>query len=279
MRTLIFNSTNLVNTTNKNIYRYIFPNGARFNKGEQIALASLVIPYSWYNISAALSNNTLQIIYNNITTNIVIPDGFYTITTLNSFIKSISLNTTNNLPYSLTATGLVVFYYELIQNTTYYSIQLNSYPAILPAGDTNPKGAIFTGLTPLIKINTKLSELIGLLPNINYPTTPQNTIFSIYSAQQNLIPNFSGDANSIIIECNIVENSLASSSKILYNFSIVDTTYGKNIVVSPSSFSFIDILESNYQYIEIVFKDSLFNNLQIKDPNLSIQLIIKGVNE
>ena len=279
MRTLIFNSTNLVNTPSKNIYRYIFPNGARFNKGEQIALASLVIPYSWYNISAALSNNTLQIIYNNITTNIVIPDGFYTITTLNSYIKSISLNTTNNLPYSLTANGLVVYFYELIQNTTFYSIQLNSYPAILQAGETNPKGAIFTGLTPLIKINTKLSELIGLLPNINYPTTPQNTIYSIYSAQQNLIPNFSGDANSIIIECNIVENSLTSSSKLLYNFSIVDTTYGRNIVVSPSSFSFIDILESNYQYIEIVFKDSLFNNLQIKDPNLSIQLIIKGINE
>ena len=278
MRTLIFNSTNLINSPSKNVYRYIFPNSARFFKGEQIALASLVIPYSWYNITQALNNNRLQIIYNGQTTNIVIEDGFYTISSLNAYIKAISLNTDNNLPYSITATGSVVYYYELIQNTTYYSIQLNCYPALL-SGNSNPKGATFTGLTPIVKINSNLSNIIGLLPNINYPLTPQNIIFSIYSAEQNLIPNFSGDTNSIIVECNIVENSLAASSKILYNFSPIDTTYGRNIIVSPSSFSFIDILESNYQYIELVFKDTLFNNLQIRDPNLSIQLIIKGVNE
>ena len=278
MRTLILNANNLIDTNNKNVFRYKFPNSAKFNKGDSLALMNLEIPYSWYNITSELKNNTLQITYNNQTTNIIIPDGYYTITALNSYIRSVCLLSTNNLPYSMTATNDIIYFFEFVQNTAFYSIQINSYPAVLGA-NSNPKGATFTGLTPVIRITSELSKIIGINSNVNYPSSAQNTSFSIYSAQQNNIPNFSGDQNSIVIECNIIENSLGTSSKILYSFSPVSTTFGRNIVVAPSQFSFIDILESNYQYLDIIFKDSVLNNLKMRDPNICIQLVIKSINE
>ena len=63
MRNLIFNSNNVVANSFNSRFRYTFSGGGGYTvqDGDQIALASLQIPYSWFNISAMNGNNSYSI--------------------------------------------------------------------------------------------------------------------------------------------------------------------------------------------------------------------------
>jgi hypothetical protein len=79
----IINSSNVVGYFN-NQFRYKFPNnGIVIPEGSDVCLANTIIPYSFYNITAAEGNNTFSFTYysgstpNTIT--VTLNDGFYTV--------------------------------------------------------------------------------------------------------------------------------------------------------------------------------------------------------
>ena len=277
MRTLIFNSSNVVPNTNNSIYRFKFPSSVKFHKNDKIAIQSITFPYSMQNLNASFyQNTTISIIYNGQTTNIKIPDGFYLTSDLSQFLQSQCLLTSNNLPYQVDSFGNVSYFFEFIQNPTYYSIELNVYPAILSSGFTNPKGAVFTGLTPQIVINSNLKNIIGF--NLGtFPPTAQNSNYTIQSYQMGLIPNTT-PVNAVIIQCSIVNNNYDVASRTLYSFS-PNTTYGSNIVISPSAFAWINIFEGSYDVLDLTFTDQNYQRMNILDPNLCIQVLIKSFDE
>ena len=277
MRTLIFNSNNVLPNTNNSVYRFNFPASVKFHRGDKIAIQSITFPYSFQNLNKLYyQNTTIQIIYNNQTTNITLPDGFYLVSDISNYIQQQCLLSTNNLPYQTNSSGQNSFYFELITNTTYYSTELIIYPAILKSGYTNPKNCVYTGLTPQININSNISKIIGINQDI-YPLNPQNSIYIIQSYQQNNIPNAT-PVNSIVIQCNIINNDYDIASKTLYSFS-PSVQYGSNIVISPSAFAFINIIESTQAFLDLIFTDQNYKQMAILDPNICIQVLIKSFDE
>ena len=67
MRVIVMNSSNLVQDGQNNKLIYKFPNSVVF-KNNSIAVSSVSMYYSWFNISSALGNNTFTYSWTNGTT-------------------------------------------------------------------------------------------------------------------------------------------------------------------------------------------------------------------
>lgn len=269
---VILNSSNLVSTPFNNVYRYNFPTGSVKFKDAKIAVSNISMYYSWFNISVANKNNTFDIIFPVVgTISITVPDGFYSIASLNSFIQSEFIT---NSVYLVDASGNNVYYLELVENATFYSVQLNCYPVptSLPAGFTNPAGMAFPGAleTPqLVVPATLFQNLIGF-DAATYPPAPLTTTFSALST---FTPQVA-PVQSLLVSCNIVSNIYANPETILYSFNTGDTEFGDNIDSHPNQFSFVNIEEGSYTSLSVEFLDQSFKKVSINDTNLVIQLLI-----
>jgi hypothetical protein len=130
MRTLIVNSSNVVANTNNSVYRYNFPAGnVEFQKGQKLALGSIQMYYSTFNITAAQTNNQFSYIWvdgREIT--ITIPDGFYDIGQLNDFLHFVMVQQGH---YLLDSAGNYYYFITLVINTSTYTIAVNTYPISL----------------------------------------------------------------------------------------------------------------------------------------------------
>ena len=126
---VIINSNNLVSSSSNNVYRYNFPGSGIFSKGTKIAVSSVQIYYSWQNINSTYQNNTFSIIMpvgaGTSTIQITVPSGTYSISDLNSYIQSALV--TNGF-YLVDSSGNYVYYIELLENSTRYAVQLNTFP-------------------------------------------------------------------------------------------------------------------------------------------------------
>ena len=126
---LILNSSNLVQSSINNTYRYTFPQGSVKFKNSKIAVANIAVYYSWFNISSANGNNQFQFRWPTAGTENVytvnIPDGFYDISALNTYLQQFCI--TNSL-YLINSSSQFVFYLEYQINPNAYAIQVNCYP-------------------------------------------------------------------------------------------------------------------------------------------------------
>ena len=130
MKTLIINSTNVVANTNNSVYRYVFPAGAvNFLDGQKLALGSIQMYYSTFNISSAQSNNQFSYIWvdgREIT--ITIPDGFYDVAQLNDFLHFVMVQQGH---YLTDSNGNYYYFITFVINTSTYTININTYPMSL----------------------------------------------------------------------------------------------------------------------------------------------------
>jgi hypothetical protein len=130
MKTLIINSSNVVANTNNSVYRYNFPAGAvNFNDGQKLALGSIQMYYSTFNITSAQGNNQFSYIWvdgREIT--ITIPDGFYDIASLNDFLHFVMVQQGH---YLTDTNGNYYYFITFVVNTSTYSVNINTYPISL----------------------------------------------------------------------------------------------------------------------------------------------------
>jgi len=130
MRTLIVNSSNVVANTNNSVYRYNFPAGnVEFKAGQKLALGSIQMYYSTFNITSAQSNNQFSYIWvdgREIT--VTIPDGFYDIGQLNDFLHFVMVQQGH---YLLDSTGNYYYFITFVVNASTYQININTYPMSL----------------------------------------------------------------------------------------------------------------------------------------------------
>lgn len=273
---LIINSSGLQSSTFNNTYRYTFPQGSVQFKNSKVAVSNINIYYSWYNITSTFNNNSFSFIFPNAggttTYTVNIPDGYYSISELNSYLQQYCI--TNNL-YLINSSGDYVYYLEFITNSTYYSIQFNAYPVptVLPAGWTDP-GFSFpvASTTPrLVVPSTNFQNLIGFNAG-TYPTPAQATT---YSKLSDFTPQVS-PTQSIILACSLLNNKYSNPSTILYSFTASNTNFGSIIESSPNQYSFVDIQDGSYPYFEISLFDQDYQPLQINDTNLVVQLLISS---
>jgi hypothetical protein len=275
---LVLNSSNVIGRDN-NIYKYNFINGMfTIKEDSEIALSSITLPYSWFNITSAYNNNTFQIIWygsTTITYTVIIPDGFYLISDINNYLENFMIQ--NSLYLIDSSTGNYIFYVKLFTSSTYYSNQILCFaiPSSLPSGYTAPSGWAgfpIIASTPLFTVlNNNLTVLLGFSAG-SYPSITQSTNYSILS---NLLPPVGSPVNSIIVRCSLIDNAVAMPTDILDSFPI-NATFGSNINYSPNYEKWISIRKGTYSNITITFVDQDFNNIVILDPNVIITLLIKN---
>jgi hypothetical protein len=130
MRTLIINSSNVVPNTNNSVYKYNFPAGnVEFVKGQKLALGSVQMYYSTFNITSAQGNNQFSYIWvdgREIT--ITIPDGFYQVSTLNDFLHFVMVQQGH---YLLDTAGNYYYFITFVINSATYAIDVSTFPISL----------------------------------------------------------------------------------------------------------------------------------------------------
>ena len=282
--TVLLNSTNVVKDGNNNRLTYNFPQAKTF-KNNAIVLDGLAVFYSWYNISAKYQNNQLSYSWINstgtgyTTSTITIPDGFYSVPSLNAYIQSVFV--TNNHYLVNTLTNKKYFLLEIVENSNFYSIQVNSYAVnqayltsqtwTIPAGATWTVGA--TVLQPQFIINQNgFRDLIGYsagsFPPINTPATGIT-----YSSLSSVCPQVS-PVNSLIVRCNLVSSDYSIPTDVLTSFHI-NANWGEVISFNPSNANPIKIRDGVYERIEITICDQNYNSISIIDPSMVVRLLIQ----
>lgn len=274
---IIINESNLVSTPNNNIYEYSFPAGSVRLDDCSIAVQSIQMYYSWFNITAARQNNEFKFIhpvaagYNTYT--VTIPDGYYSILGLNAYLQNFLI--ANNL-YLQDAAGDNVYYLEIVENPTIYAVQFNAYivPIALPGGWTDPSGAFSFPLvseTPqLIVTSTNFRDLIGF----NAGTYPAGPSAVNYSKASDYTPQVS-PVSSVLLNCNLLENYYANPQTLLYSFTSTGTAFGGLLDIKPPEYTFVKVQTGSFWSIRIEFTDQLFRALPINDSNLVVTLLIR----
>lgn len=244
-----------------------------------IALSNLYIYYSWINIASFYNNNTFSYVWYDaggaITFDIVVPDGFYSVATLNAYLQSQMIANGTYLIDSVTNEN--IYYLTLTTNPAYYALEIraNPIPTSLPAGYTQPTNWIgsypATATTPQMIIpNTKIQELSGF-PAGTYPPTPQSTTYNVLS------PNTPQVAvvQSVVVLCSLLRNTLTNPNTILYTFTAGGRQFGELIYFSVPELIFTEIQDGFYDGFEITFVNQNYEPMIIKDSNIVLQLVIQ----
>ncbi len=290
MSTLItLNSSNVSNTQN-NIYTFNFPTGSVSLKNSRVALQSIIIPYSWYNVSGTVyNNNTFQITMpvtiggssTQQTINITIPQGFYSLDQINQVLQAQLLNSGY---YLINASNNNVFYIEIVINLNLNCAQINSYvvptskPATWSYGTTGTWGASGVGSLPLtanqvpqiIISSNNFGKLIGFNSG-TYPSSTTSTS-TVSTSSQNM-PQIT-PVTSVYVGCSLVRNVYSNPTSIIGNIGIT-SNFATQIIYSPNEFTWLPVLEGTIPSFSVIFYDQLFNNLAINDTNLTINLLIE----
>ena len=280
---LTLNSTNVSNTNTNTSFKYNFINGGFTCKDYEMCVSSITLPYSFYNVSSYYANKTFSLIFPTAATtiqyDITLPDGFYTVTEINSYIQQVCVD---NGAYLLNSSGNYVYFVQLIYNTTYYSVQLLTFlvPTLATIGTyTQPSSGLYSGAglpttsstTQLVLASTgSIRTIIGFAAG-TFPPTTQTVSWNISST---LTP-IGTTVNSIIMRCSLVSNSCTSPSDILDSMPIKDVSFGSNITYDPNFEKFVSVTNGTFNSFVFTFCDQSLNEIYARDPNVSITLIIR----
>jgi len=309
MHTITLSRSNIVGDDNNRLV-YNLP-GSKNLEGAEIALVDLFMYYSWLNINAQpLANNTFSIIWPAMTeiggintTNdteipIVIPDGLYEISDLNSFLQQWSID--NNYYLINSSTGEYVYFIQLQTNVTRYACQANSFTiptgGAIPAGYTAPAGgfanSIYTPIgaaggtstvanqAPGWYFPANFNDILGFTANTYFPgpgavpftTTdafPDGNTSIISTQAPNVQPN-----NVVYLNCNLVSNAYSSPSTFLYPIP-AKSSIGDLLAIEPPEFAWNKLMPGQASQVILTITDVAGQPIKIQDPNILITLIIR----
>ena len=281
---LIVNSTNNVGTNN-NTYLYNFIQGNfTIPEDSEIMVSACQIPYSFYNITSAYNNNSFSFSFPTgsstyTTTTIVIPDGFYTTTSLNAYLQQWMIGKGY---YLINASGQNFYYLSIQYNTFQYGNQIicTPVPISLPTGYTQPSnwaGYPTVSRTPYITIlattTNNFFKYLGF--NAGDYGISQTTSQS-YNSQ--LTPQGS-TVNSIIIRCSLVKNNVGIPMDMLDSFPISNTSFGANINYSPQVSKWVALNSGTFSNFIITICDQNLNLIQSLDNNILLTLLMRFPNK
>ena len=293
MRTLIVNSTNLVNDGQNNKLIYKFPNSVHF-KDSFISLSQAQMYYSWFNITSEFNNNTIQYVWIDgagvqTTYTITIPDGLYEVNTLNQLLQYTFIQNGHYLVNS----GQNVYYAEFILNPSRYAVQINTFlfPTSLPVGYTNPAGVAFPpqSFNPSIILPPKVNVILGFVQNFTTnlninnafvpPVSPyvsklaNGTLSYISTVAPNLQPN-----SSVIINISNIDNQYAQPTGTCYTI-IPTVAIGEVINEKPVNYIWNKLIPGTYNQLTINILGNDLSPIKIQDPSMTFVFVIKEGNE
>ncbi len=299
MFVLVLNETNIVQDGQNNKLVYKFPNSMEL-KNKYLAVSSISMYYSWFNITVAEQNNTFNYTWPNYGTshtlyNIIIPDGLWDISTINKYCQYTMIE---NGTYYISPTGLNIYPFELIVNVNRYAIQLNTYllPTALPSGYSVPVN--FVGF-PSNEENVSVgfpsffNKLIGYpvdfysdvnIANTSTFTTPtKNTNYAskndigTISYLSNTSPQIQPNS-SILFSVSNINNPYSSPSSIIYSLNS-SVGIGELIVDKPPNYLWTKMIDGVYNEIRLSLLSPNLKPISINDPNMTILLTIRDKDD
>jgi len=284
MRTVVLNTSNLIQDGQNNKLVFKFPSSVKFDKS-YVAVSSINMYYSWFNISTSLANNTFTYYWKDSvgtdqTTTITIPDGLYNIDQLNTYLHSTLILANRYLINN--ATGAYLFYLNFLINPTRYAVQidLGQVPITVPAGFSVPSagfngagGFPNTVFSPYLTIGQKLGDLIGFEAGTIPSPTTTSASETLSTKSPNLQPN-----STVLVSCSGVDNNVAIPNSIIYSIT-PSVSVGEAIIDKPPAFLWCKLISGFYNQFQISLLGTDFNPLQINDPQMTIILAFAQEDE
>ena len=76
----------------------------------------------------------------------------------------------------------------------------------------------------------------------------------------------------VLVHCNLVKNDYQHSSKVLFSF-LPNKQFGQLINISPNTLTMMNIIKTEFSFVEVWFTDQISKALEIED-NVNLTLII-----
>jgi hypothetical protein len=295
-KTLILNASNVVAGSNNSAFLYSYPQGGYTYKDDIIAIQSISMYFSAFNITSTYNNNSFSYIWIDGTTNVVnIPDSFLQVSDINAYFQS---QMVANKHYLTTSTGSYVYLLELVINQSRYAVQLNSF-LISTAIATANSWTIASGATWVLPTNSILPYLVvpatnnfGKLIGFSagqYPagaitgSPPAQVQTPAYASSQSILSTTAPQItpySSFLVYCSLVNNRAVIPSQLIYSFTPTDSTFGALQTFQPQAeLGWNKIVDGQYTSFLIEFRDQLGNPISFQDPNTLITLYTKNKNE
>lgn len=292
MRTIILNSNDIVEGTGNSVLQYQFAGGnINLKKGQKVALASIQMYNSTFNITAANKNNSFSYKWVDGTDYpVVIPDGFYDIVSLNAYLH---FTMVQNKHYLETSTGDFVYFITITTNAARYAVEVNCFGMsaavataegwVLPASPTFVIPTNF--IVPSLIVPSAVTSNFGLVIGFAAGTFPVSSIAGAppaqvqtpaYTTDQQFLSTITPQVtpiSSFIFTCSLVNNNYAVPNNLIYSFS-PQGTIGEQFTITPNQYVFIDVLPAQYNSFQVTFIDQNFRPIIIQDPNMIIQIVI-----
>jgi hypothetical protein len=288
-RTIIINSSNIISNTNNSQFQYNFPGGGIDLKPTQkIGLVNLSMYYSTFNITISNNNNSYSYIWiDGLSYNVIMPDGFYDIDTINNFLH---FTFVQNQHYFISSNGDYVYLITWNVNASRYSVELNSFGISTSLSTTNswtkPVGSLWLIPTNFIipkivipsnKFSLVVGFSVGKYPNSVISGVPPSQIQTpSYLTNQQFLSSFTPQVSplsSYILTCSLINNNYAIPNNLIYSFS-PKGTIGEQFEIQPYEYMMINCNPGTYSYFTLTLVDQNFQPVSIQDPNIIIQLII-----
>lgn len=286
MHLICLNASNVLSNTNNSRYVYKFPTSATFDKYSSVALVSCNMYFSWFNITSAYNNNKFSYTWiEGTVVQLTIPDGYYSVDTLNAYLQSEMYSRSH---YLLDSTGKVIYLISIAENASLYAIQLylSRCPTATEVGSAS---------TSIYKNYSKPTSSTWIFPTINtarpsLTVSSTNTFRDIigfsaktYSSTATIdTVSFTSDytpqvspVSSIVMTCSLCNQPMSRPNNVLYSFGTTNVQFGYGINVAPSQLMFVPINTGNSNEFYVEFRDQDFQAMNIKDNQLVIMLAIK----
>lgn len=271
-----------------------FPFPQNFSRCEA-ALSSLYLYYSWYNISSAFGNNTFSYEFPTasgyVTFNVVIPDGFYSIDELSQYFQQVQIFNGTYLYLTADTSETPITYLSWTANSVYYRTTLISNPvpdasnATYTAPSNYPGGgrsatvqdASLIVLPSVANAGSfsagrySFSKTLGFSPG-TYPPTGTTTTYTVNGQYPPVIES----TNVVNVSVNMINNgSLSRNPTILRKFS-PEVGFGGQIVLTPFFPVWLPVSDNLYQQVVIQLQDENFLPLNIQDPHINGEIMVRG---
>lgn len=299
---IVFNQSNITNDGTNSELVYKFPNSVEL-KDKYIAVSSISMYYSWFNIIAEVyANNIFTYTWttgltdgDTVTYTVNIPNGLFEITDINNYIQFVCIQ---NGTY-WTQNGNNVYPFEILVNPSRYAVQLNTYllPSTLPIGATTPPN--FPGLPGIpiqcvVSFPSNFNKIVGyqagFISNNNLnngyipPTKPSKAQNFVAKLPNGTLSYLSSQAPAVQPNSNVlfsisnVNNPYSIPSSIIYSLT-PNVAVGAIINEVPPNFMWNRMIDGTYNELRLQLKGTNGDRLIIQDPQMTILLTIKDKHE
>jgi hypothetical protein len=294
MRTIVLNNNNVVQNGQNNTLVYNFPGAGIKIENCYVAVASVSMYYSWFNIASIYGNTGFSYTWaDGVVYPITIPDGLYEVSTLNQFLQYEMIKNGHYLIDK--ATGQNVYFLEILVNDARYKVQVNQFvvptlaifTASLATDYTAPTGFDYSPVSVVNVVypginfgynGSTLGTILGFVTNSNVTSStlaiPSPWTFSAASptAFSSTTPNIQPNS-SVLVSVSNVDNPYASPTSIIYSIT-PSVAVGTIIADKPPQLLWNKLINGQLPQLRVSLLGTDLRPLPIQDGAMTIILAI-----